>query len=162
MARSLTHEPPQSSGCRGGEHAQCGAAELVVSRAPLMRTRTLTSWNRKLPCLVCMAFNWPSYSTDAEQESLSDDAASVSQIQSQTQSPQSVPERLEGIQCNPPQPSPRKSCHLSHGRDRTLAHCTSVRVSTRRGQVLLLLIVVYTDSLWPGLGQPIDFMNLWN
>lgn len=32
---------------------------------------------------------------DAEQESLSDDAASVSQIQSQTQSPQSVPERLE-------------------------------------------------------------------
>lgn len=42
-----------------------------------------------------MAFNWTSYSTDAEQESLSDDAASVSQIQSQTQSPQSVPERLE-------------------------------------------------------------------
>lgn len=32
---------------------------------------------------------------DAEQGSLSDDAASVSQIQSQTQSPQSVPERLE-------------------------------------------------------------------
>lgn len=32
---------------------------------------------------------------DAEQDSFSDDAASVSQIQSQTQSPQSIPERLE-------------------------------------------------------------------
>lgn len=53
--------------------------------------------------LLCFAWLLTKlYPTDAEQELLSDDASCVSQIQSQTQSPQNIPEKLEGTQCNFP------------------------------------------------------------
>lgn len=44
--------------------------------------------------------NSGSYPTDADQELFSDEGSSVSQIHSQTQSPQNVPEKVEGIQWN--------------------------------------------------------------
>lgn len=48
-----------------------------------------------------MAFtNSSSCPTDADQELFSDDGSSVSQINSQTQSPQNIPDKLEGIHCN--------------------------------------------------------------
>ena len=48
-----------------------------------------------------MAFtNSGSCPTDADQELFSDDGSSVSQINSQTQSPQNIPDKLEGIHRN--------------------------------------------------------------
>lgn len=76
--------------------AQTGQANRVACVVS-----TNIHWSFRIWAYFSMAStNSSSYPADADQELFSDDGSSVSQIHSQTQSPQNVPEKVEGIQCN--------------------------------------------------------------
>ncbi|NXW45558.1 ADDG protein, partial [Nyctiprogne leucopyga] len=61
----------------------------------LDKTMGHATWNATLPTFLMLSIKELIYNDYAEQELFSDDGSSVSQIQSQTQSPQNVPEKLE-------------------------------------------------------------------